>query len=64
MTSRPAPAPSSPSWGPSSRFPLGGLALVALWAVLWSLFLGTVGAARPGPVEDERRVALGAKPSR
>jgi hypothetical protein len=50
MTSHHGLALSSPSWGTSRRLPLGGLALVALWALLWGLFLGTVGA--PGAGRD------------
>jgi hypothetical protein len=46
MTSRFARALSPPSWG--CRLPLGGVALLALQALLWSLFLGTVGAG-PAP---------------
>jgi hypothetical protein len=48
MSSHFTPALSSPSWGLGRRVPLGGLALVAFWALSWSLFLGTVGA-RGGP---------------
>jgi hypothetical protein len=51
---------SSPSWGASRRVPVGGLALVALWALLWALFLGTVGAQAAG---DDARVARAQVPA-
>ena len=52
MSSQFTPALSSPWWGLGRRLPLGGLALVAFWALLWSSFLGTIsarGGARGGP---------------
>lgn len=49
MNSHHGLALSPPSSGTSRRFPLaGGLALVALWALLWGLFLGTVGTPVAG----------------
>jgi hypothetical protein len=45
MNSRFTPALSSPTWGAVRRLPLGGLALVGFWALLWALFLGTVAPA-------------------
>lgn len=44
MTSHSQHILSAPSWGTARRNPLGGLALVAFTILLWTLFLGTVGA--------------------
>jgi hypothetical protein len=49
MTSRSGDALSPPSWGPARRLHLGGPAIVALWILLWALFLGTVGAPAGAP---------------
>jgi hypothetical protein len=64
MNSRNGPALSSPTWG-AARLPYGGLALVALWTLLWALFLGTLGRGRPpAPGDAVAAAADAARPGR